>query len=96
LFISRKIIEKHQAEKKAYGENVVASGPMYKNFVVKGKDIIISFTGTGLGLATRDTGSLKGFAVAGDDKKFFWATARIEGDKVIVSSDKVNVPVAVR
>jgi sialate O-acetylesterase len=84
------------AEKKVYGKEVIASGPMYKNFVVKGKDIIISFTGTGSGLATRDTGSLKGFAIAGDDKKFYWALARIEGDKLIVSSDKVNIPVAVR
>jgi sialate O-acetylesterase len=84
------------AEKKVYGKDVIASGPMYKNFVIKGKDIIISFNDTGSGLASRDTASLKGFAIAGEDKKFYWASARIEGDKVIVSSDTVNVPVAVR
>jgi sialate O-acetylesterase len=84
------------AEQKAYEKNVVASGPMYKSFVVKGNDIIISFTETGSGMATSDTDSLKGFAIAGDDKKFYWASARIEGNKVIVSSDKVAAPAAVR
>ncbi len=84
------------AEKDVYGENIIASGPMYKNFVVKRKEIIINFTDTGSMLTTRDAASLKGFAIAGDDRKFYWAQARIDGNKVIVSSDKVNVPVAVR
>ncbi|SDS19538.1 sialate O-acetylesterase [Mucilaginibacter mallensis] len=84
------------ADKKVYEKNVIASGPMYKNCAIKGKDIIISFTDTGSGLVTSDIDSLKGFAIAGDDRKFYWASARIEGNKVIVSSDKVAVPVAVR
>lgn len=84
------------AQKKAYRQNVVASGPMYKTYVAKGNNIIISFTDTGLGLAISDTSGLKGFTIAGKDKKFYWASARIEGNKVIVSSDKVDVPVAVR
>lgn len=84
------------AQKKVYHENVVASGPMYKSFVVKGKDVIITFSDTGLGLSTRDAASVNGFAIAGEDKKFYWASAKIEGNKVIVNSDKVNVPVAVR
>lgn len=84
------------AEKKVYGKNVVASGPMYKSYVIKGDSIIINFTDTGSGLATNDNAPLKGFAIAGKDKKFYWAAARIEGDKVIVSSDKVNAPVAIR
>ena len=84
------------AEKKAYGNNVIASGPMCKNYVVNGNSIIIGFSDTGSGLATSDTASLKGFAIAGNDRKFYWASARIEGNKVIVSSDKVDVPVAVR
>ena len=41
-------------------------------------------------------GDLKGFAIAGNDQKFVWADARIESGKVIVSSDKVPEPVAVR
>jgi len=84
------------AEKKVYGQNIIASGPMYKSAVIRGKDIIITFTDAGSGLAIRGTAPLKGFAIAGDDKKFYWASARIEGDKVIVSSDKVDAPVAVR
>ena len=84
------------AEKKVYKKNVIASGPRYKRYDIKGKDIVITFTDTGSALATSDTASLKGFAIAGDDKKFYWASARIEGDQVIVSSDKVAAPVAVR
>ena len=84
------------AEKKVYGQNIIASGPMYESFVVKGNEMIINFTDTGSGLAIRDAALLKGFAIAGEDKKFYWASARIEGNRVIVSSDKVSVPVAVR
>jgi len=84
------------AEKKVYRQNVVASGPVYKNYVAKGNKIIISFTDTGLGLTTRDTARVNGFTIAGVDKKFYWASARIEDNKVIVSSDKVDTPVAVR
>jgi sialate O-acetylesterase len=39
---------------------------------------------------------LEGFAICGEDKKWFWADAKIDGDTVVVSSDKVPVPVAVR
>jgi sialate O-acetylesterase len=84
------------AQKKTYGQNVVASGPVYKSNIVKGNNIIISFTDTGSGLATRGNASPEGFAIAGKDKKFYWASARIEGNKIIVTSDKVNAPVAVR
>jgi sialate O-acetylesterase len=37
-----------------------------------------------------------GFAVAGEDKKFVWADAAIEGDTVVVSSPEVAVPRCVR
>lgn len=40
--------------------------------------------------------ALKGFAIAGEDKKFVWADAKIQGDKVVVSSPQVKSPVAVR
>ena len=39
---------------------------------------------------------LKGFAIAGDDKKFVWATAKLEGNTVVLSSPDVAAPVAVR
>ncbi len=50
----------------------------------------------GSGLSTKDAKELKGFAIAGKDKKFYWAKAIIEGNVVIVSCDKVAEPVAVR
>ena len=39
---------------------------------------------------------LQGFAIAGEDQKFVWADAKIDGDRVIVSSPEVKSPVAVR
>jgi sialate O-acetylesterase len=41
-------------------------------------------------------GSVGGFAIAGADRRFVWADARIEGNRVIVSSAQVPTPVAVR
>jgi hypothetical protein len=41
-------------------------------------------------------GTLKRFAIAGSDKKWFWADARIDGNEVVVSSPEVPKPVAVR
>ncbi|MBK5271961.1 MAG: sialate O-acetylesterase, partial [Bacteroidia bacterium] len=56
----------------------------------------ISFTNTGSGLVTNDGEEPSEFAIAGADKKFVWANAKIEGDKVIVSSDEVPSPLYVR
>ena len=50
----------------------------------------------GGGLVAKGGEELKGFAIAGEDKKFVWAEAKIDGDKVIVSSDEIAEPVAVR
>ena len=50
----------------------------------------------GEGLKTRDGGAPRGFLIAGSDKAWKPATARIEGDKVVVSSPEVSAPVAVR
>jgi sialate O-acetylesterase len=84
------------AEKLAYGDNeVVYSGPLYKSMKTEGNKIILSFTDTDGGLVARG-GELKYFAVAGADRKFVWANAKIEGDKVVVWSDKVLNPVVVR
>jgi sialate O-acetylesterase len=84
------------AEKVAYGDkNVVYSGPIYQSMKIEGNKIIISFTNTGSGLIAKG-GELKHFAIAGADKKFVWANAKIEKDKVVVSSDSVTNPVAVR
>ncbi len=84
------------AEKIAYGENIVYTGPTYQSQTIEGNKIIISFTNTGSGLATNDGEVPAEFAIAGDDKKFVWGNARIEGDKIIVSSNELPNPKYVR
>ncbi|RYE12212.1 MAG: hypothetical protein EOP51_31980 [Sphingobacteriales bacterium] len=82
------------ARAKTYGEKIAYSGPMYKSYEVKGNAIEVSFNfATGL-KAKGD--KLTGFAIAGADKKFYWADATVQGDKVVVSSPDVASPVAVR
>lgn len=84
------------AEKIAYGANNVYSGPTYQSSTTEGNKIIISFSNTGSGLSTSDDEPLAEFAIAGDDKKFVWAKASIDGGKIIVSSDEVPHPKYVR
>jgi sialate O-acetylesterase len=81
------------AEKIAYGKkDIVASGPLYQSFKIEGNKIIISFTNIGGGLISIDDEELNQFAIAGADKKFVWAKAKIEGDKVVVWNDDVPEP----
>ncbi|MBF0576937.1 sialate O-acetylesterase [Dysgonomonas sp. GY617] len=83
------------AMKIAYDDKkIISSAPRYNSMVVDGNKITLSFTEIGNGFAS--TEKLKGFAVAGEDKQFVWADATTEGDKVIVWSDKVKSPLAVR
>jgi sialate O-acetylesterase len=85
------------ARKLAYGEDkLVASGPLYQSAVVEGNKIRISFSSVGSGLIAKDDDQLNYFAIAGADKKFVWAKAVIEGDKVVVWSDDVAAPMYVR
>jgi sialate O-acetylesterase len=81
----------------AYGEkNIEHSGPLFKSATVDGSKMVIEFTHTGSGLLSIDDEPLSQFAIAGADKKFVWADARIEGDKVVVWSDRVTQPLYVR
>ena len=84
------------ARKLAYNENIVYSGPLYQSAQVDGNKIIISFQHIGSGLISNDGEELSEFAIAGADKKFVWAKAKIEGDKVVVWSDEVKEPMFVR
>ena len=85
------------AEQLAYGDSlVVASGPIYQSARVDGDKIILSFTAIGSGMMVKGGGELQQFAIAGADKKFVWAGARIDGDHVIVSSPDVPEPLYVR
>jgi sialate O-acetylesterase len=79
-----------------YSQPTVYSGPIYESIDINGSDIAIHFTHLGAGLETHGGGELQGFAVAGSDRKFHWAGARIVGDTVVVSSPEVPKPVAVR
>ncbi len=85
-----------QAEKIAYGKNLVAQGPMFKGYKQDDDKIIVEFDEAFGGLKTSDNGSIQGFAIAGDDQIFHWAQAQIDGNTVVVSSSKVKKPVAVR
>jgi sialate O-acetylesterase len=85
------------ALKVAYGEKgVVHSGPIYKSATVEGNKIMLSFDHVGSGLIASDGEALSWFAIAGDDKKFVWANAKIEGDKVIVWNEDISNPRFVR
>jgi sialate O-acetylesterase len=79
----------------AYAQNVAWSGPMYEKQTLSGDKIILTFKHVGSGLVAAD-GELRGFAIAGQDKKFVNASAKIDGDTVVVSSDQVPQPIAVR
>lgn len=80
----------------AYGKDVVHSGPIYDGMKIEGGAVRLSFKHTGGGLVAAGGEVLRGFAIAGEDRKFVWAEARIEGAAVVVRSDKVAKPVAVR
>lgn len=84
------------ARKLAYNEDLVYSGPLYQSAQVEGNKIIVSFQHIGSGLISNDGEELGEFAIAGADKKFVWAKAKIEGNKVIVWSDEVQSPMYVR
>jgi sialate O-acetylesterase len=79
----------------AYGEKIEYSGPLYKSMKVHGDKAVLTFEHVDGGLEARD-GQLKGFAICGPDKKFVWAKAQIDGDKIAVSSPDVKNPMAVR
>jgi len=81
---------------KTYGQKLVCSGPIYRSMAVEGNRIVLQFDYVGSGLAASPAEPLKGFAIAASDRKFVWADAKIDGNNVIVSSNEVSEPVAVR
>ncbi|MGC8784903.1 MAG: sialate O-acetylesterase [Armatimonadota bacterium] len=80
----------------AYGKKVVYSGPLYERMKREGNAIRLYFKHVNGGLTTPNGEPLRGFAIAGADRRFVWAEARIEGNTVVVSSPQVPEPVAVR
>ena len=80
-----------EAMRAAYNSKEVTSGPMFESMTVEGDKIRINFTGIGSGLTVKGD-KLNCFAIAGADGKYCWADAVVEGDSVVVSSDKVKAP----
>lgn len=93
----------------AYGEQLVYSGPTFASMKVESDSIRVSFDNLGSGLtilappATQPSipqaapaSAVEGFSIAGVDKHFVWADAKIDGDTIVVSSPNVKNPVAVR
>lgn len=77
-----------------YGQKVEGTSPVYKNYVVDGNSVRLSFEGVKKGFRAVD--SLTGFTIAGTDHVFYKANAKIEGNEIVVWSDEVMYPVVVR
>jgi sialate O-acetylesterase len=78
-----------------YGRTEEDSGPTLHGFTITGGEVRLEFTHTSGGLTAKG-GRLVGFAVAGADRKFHWATGRIDHDAVVLSSPETPQPIAVR
>ena len=88
---------------KTYGHKIEYAGPMYESMKIEGAKIRLNFSHTTGGLSLVLPGvqahalmTLKGFAICGEDHKFVWADATIDGNTVVVSSPAVPNPIAVR
>lgn len=80
-----------------YDKKIISSGPAFQSMVIKNNEAILSFSNTGGGLSTTDKyGYIRGFEIAGKDQAFHYARAIIHNNTIILSSDKVATPVAVR
>ena len=78
-----------------YGEKLEYSGPAYREMTVMASRAQLWFDHVGGGLQAKG-GTLSGFWIAGADRKFVPAEAKIEGDSIIVTSPEVPEPMAVR
>ncbi len=86
------------ALKQCYEKELVSSSPTYRSMSIRGSEVTLEFANVGTGLKTNDKyGYLSGFQIAGKDRKFYWAKARLEeGNRIVVSSHAVEMPTAVR
>ncbi len=78
-----------------YGKKVDYQGPIYRDMKVADGKAIVSFDNADGGIKT-DGKPIRGFAIAGEDHKFVWADAKVDGNTITVWSDSVPKPVAVR
>ena len=85
------------ALKQTYGLEMPFSSPIYDKVSFENNKAIVSFKFVGGGLMVKDKFAyVRGFEIAGADKKFYYAKAEIEGEKVVVYNSNVKNPVAVR
>lgn len=84
------------AGKAAYGEDIISSGPIYKDVLWEAGKAVISFHEPAGRLVPKGGGPLRQFSIAGSDRKFIWAKAEIKENSVIVWSDDIKEPAAVR
>jgi sialate O-acetylesterase len=80
---------------KVYGQDLPFSGPLYEKHEIIGGEIHVRFQHAQGGLVSKDN-ALRGFAVAGGDRKWVKANATVQGDRVVVSSPEIHEPEAVR
>jgi sialate O-acetylesterase len=82
---------------RTYGKNKIDGGPVYKSMEVNGDRIVLTFESVGGGLTVKDRyGYVRGFEVAGNDRKFYYAKASIEANQIVVHCEQVKDPIAVR
>jgi len=97
--VTLRVVETESGEKELrHGTRVlVKEFSINEGLAAKFKDgkATLRFENVGGGLEAKG-GPLSGFAIAGTNQVFAWATASIEGDKVVVSNPAVPQPVAVR
>ena len=84
------------AQKLVYKKDIVHSGPTFQAFTIESNKAVIQFKNTGAGLTTSDNNAPAHIAIAGEDRKFVWAEAMIRDNELVVWSDEVVKPVAVR
>lgn len=82
----------------AYGEkDIIYSGPVLKSHSIENGQVVLTFDQVGDGIVSSDGEALRWFALAGDDRKFFWAQAEILGkDRIALRSDRVPAPKYIR
>jgi len=80
-----------------YGQKITKSGPMFREARPAHSKVVIKFDAVGTGLRVRNASELSEFAIAGEDRKWYWANAKITGkDTIEVWSEYVKQPIAVR
>jgi sialate O-acetylesterase len=79
-----------------YGySDIACQSPVYMNHTIEKDKLKIQFSNAGNGLMVKGD-KISSFEIAGEDKIFVPAQAKIEGNSVVVSNKTIKIPVAVR